>query len=280
MQQLPPLLWHNQLKLIISRNLNPTTLLMEVHHHSHHPKSWKEYVQEFLMLFFAVFLGFMAEYYLEYRAERHKEHDYLVSMKEDLKADLVEIDRGIMGMEKIKSVGQRLEKLLYKPAWSDNEIDSIYILSLNLSATLIKPNFATGTIDQLKNAGGFRLIKNQEIVHKISAYEKWKQTILLQEESNSHNWRNIHLLQNKLLHVTTLGLPEKLNDIRLDKAELERIQKSTGSKFLTSDKKTLYEYANYIWVQRGYVAYYEIMVKMEQQQAKELIKLIEEELEH
>ncbi|MHA8090446.1 hypothetical protein U8593_09105 [Aquirufa antheringensis] len=89
---------------------------MEVHHHSHHPKSWKEYIQEFLMLFFAVFLGFMAEYYLEYRAERHKEHDYLVSMKEDLKADLVEIDRGIMGMEKIKSVGQRLEKLLYKPA--------------------------------------------------------------------------------------------------------------------------------------------------------------------
>jgi len=189
MQQSPPLLWHNQLKLIISRNLNPTTLPMEVHHHSHHPKSWKEYVQEFLMLFFAVFLGFMAEYYLEYRAERHKEHDYLVSMKEDLKADLVEIDRGIMGMEKIKSVGQRLEKLLYKPVWSDNEIDSIYILSLNLSATLIKPNFATGTIDQLKNAGGFRLIKNQEIVRKISAYEKWKQTIVLQEESNSHNWK-------------------------------------------------------------------------------------------
>jgi len=37
--------------------------------------------------------------------------------------------------------------------------------------------------------------------------------------------------------VTTLGLPEKLNDIRLDKAELDRIQKTTGSKFLTSDKK-------------------------------------------
>ncbi len=124
------------------------------------------------------------------------------------------------------------------------------------------------------------MIKNQEIVHKISAYEKWKQTILQQEESNSHNWRNIHLLQNKLLHVTTLGLPEKLNDIRLDKAELDRIEESTGSKFLTSDKKTFYEYANYIWVQRGYVAYYEIMVKMEQQQAKDLIKLLEEELAH
>lgn len=253
---------------------------MEVHHHSHHPKSWKEYIQEFLMLFFAVFLGFMAEYYLEYRAERHKEHDYLVSMKEDLKADLVEIDRGIVGMEKVKLIGGKLEKLLYKPVWNEAEIDSIYFWSINLTATIVKPNFSTGTTDQLKNAGGYRLIKNPEIVRKISDYEKWKLTIVLQEESNWHNWRNIHLMQNKLLHITTLGLPEKLHDTRIDKAELERIKESTGSKFLTSDKKTFYEYANYIWVQRGYVAYFEIMVKMEQQQAKELIKLIEEELEH
>jgi hypothetical protein len=33
---------------------------MEVHHHSHHPKKWKEYISEFLMLFLAVFSGFMA----------------------------------------------------------------------------------------------------------------------------------------------------------------------------------------------------------------------------
>ena len=30
---------------------------MEVHHHSHHPKKWKEYVTEFIMLFAAVTLG-------------------------------------------------------------------------------------------------------------------------------------------------------------------------------------------------------------------------------
>ena len=34
---------------------------MEVHHHSHHPKKWKEYITEFLMLFLAVTLGFFAE---------------------------------------------------------------------------------------------------------------------------------------------------------------------------------------------------------------------------
>ena len=34
---------------------------MEVHHHSHKPKNWKEYITEFLMLFAAVSMGFIAE---------------------------------------------------------------------------------------------------------------------------------------------------------------------------------------------------------------------------
>ncbi len=37
---------------------------MEVHHHGHvhEKKKWKEYLFQFLMLFPAVFLGFLAEY--------------------------------------------------------------------------------------------------------------------------------------------------------------------------------------------------------------------------
>lgn len=253
---------------------------MEVHHHSHHPKSWKEYVQEFLMLFFAVFLGFMAEYYLEYRAERHKEHDYLNSMALDLKSDIVEIDKGIIGMEKIVHVGKKLEQLLYKPVWSESEIDSIYLFSLQLTATMIKPNFSTGTADQLKNAGGYRLIKNPEIVRKISDYEKWKQTLEFQENANGQNWANIHVIQNRILHAIALGVPKDIDDVQHNKEVLNRIKVMTGSKFLTKDKNLFYEYANYVWVQSGYIAYYEIMVKMQQQKAKELIKLIEDELEH
>lgn len=74
---------------------------MEVHHHTHHPRKFKEYLQEFLMLFFAVSLGFMSEYYLEYRAERHKEHDYINSMALDLKSDSVEMAFRIQGMESL-----------------------------------------------------------------------------------------------------------------------------------------------------------------------------------
>ena len=232
---------------------------MEVHHHSHHPQKWKEYLSEFLMLFFAVFLGFMAEYYLEYRAERHKEHDYINGMALDLKSDSAEMAIRIQGMESLKRMGKKLEKLLYKSVFTDDDIDSIYLISTKITATLIAPNFSSGTIDQLKNAGGYGLIKNQVIME---------------------HWVNAHKMQNGIIHMTTIGMPEKLNEIILDKNELNRIEVLTGSKFLNSSKKALYEYANYIWVLGGYVSYYEIMIKMQQQNANELLKLIDKELDH
>jgi hypothetical protein len=147
---------------------------MEVHHHTHHPKSWKEYVQEFLMLFFAVFLGFMAEYYLEYRAERHKEHDYLVSMREDLNADLEEMKLKDSNMEEIVNSGNKIMQLVYRPVLVDADIDSIYLNSIILITRFYNIDFSTGTIDQLRNAGGFRLIQNDKIVRKISEYEKFE----------------------------------------------------------------------------------------------------------
>jgi|GEM_PF-1047251 len=253
---------------------------MEVHHHTHHPRKFKEYLQEFLMLFFAVFLGFMSEYYLEYRAERHKEHDYLSSMALDLKSDSVEMAIRMQGIESLKKMGKKLEKLLYKSEFSDDEIDSIYLLGTKITATIIAPNFSSGTIDQLKNAGGYRLIKNQEIVRKISDYDRWKNTINLQEHLILNHYVNAHKMQNLLVHMTTIEKPEKFNEIILNKSELNRIAKMTGSKFLSTDKKVFYEYANYIWVLVGYVSYYEIMMKMQQENASQLLKLIVAELEH
>ena len=50
---------------------------MEVHHHSHHLKKWKEYISEFLMLFAAVTLGFFAENLREHQIEKHREIQFL-----------------------------------------------------------------------------------------------------------------------------------------------------------------------------------------------------------
>lgn len=65
---------------------------MEVHHHGHSErKKFKHYLFEFFMLFLAVLCGFLAEYYPEYRIERHREYEYIGSMVADLREDAAHI---------------------------------------------------------------------------------------------------------------------------------------------------------------------------------------------
>lgn len=253
---------------------------MEVHHHTHHPKSWKEYVQEFLMLFFAVFLGFMSEYYLEYRAERHKEHDYLVSMSEDLKADLDEMRIKNSNMEEMINAGNKIIQTIYNPVLKESDIDSIYLHSIVLITQFYNIDFSSGTIDQLRNAGGFRLIQNNLIVRKISEYEKGKATMKIQLESIMNRANNVHIIQNKLLHSTVFSTKNKIGKFGFNPEKLKEIKRQTGSSFLTTEKTTLFEYANYAGNFKGYISYYEVLSKMQQQRAKELIQLIEAELAH
>ena len=251
---------------------------MEVHHHTHHPKKWKEYISEFLMLFFAVFLGYMSEYYLEYKAERHKEHDYLVSMVEDLKEDTAEIVSKNYAMDQVKRSGDKIIQLVYKNNWSSYDIDSLYINSIFITSRIVGVNFTTGTIDQLKNAGGFRLIRNSQIVKKISQYEQYKNTIKLQQDALFEKWNSVHNIQNSLMHFKVYSLLNKPGEAIYDNSILNKIASLSGSKFLRTDKVLFYEYANYIGVMRGYTAYYQLMCNIEKQKAKELINIIEKEL--
>jgi len=253
---------------------------MEVHHHSHHPKSLKEYLQEFFMLFFAVFLGFMAEYYLEYRAERHKEHDYLVSMNEDLKADLSEMNTKEFRMREMVNAANNLNKAIFKPTWNDADIDSIYLNSIIMVSRVYNIDFSSGTIDQLRNAGGFRLIKNEEIVRKISAYEKGKVTMKVQLDQLMERGANVHRIQNALMQTTVFSPKKTIGKVGYDRESLEKIKKQTGSAFLTSNKNDFYEYTNTTGTMKGYISYYILMSNMQKQKAKELIKLLEEEPEH
>lgn len=57
---------------------------MEVHKHPNHvshPKKWFEYVLEFIMLFLAVYLGFVAENIRESSSEYLKEKQYINNNK-------------------------------------------------------------------------------------------------------------------------------------------------------------------------------------------------------
>jgi hypothetical protein len=138
---------------------------MEVHHHSHTPdpvlhrgrKKWTHYFWEFLMLFLAVFCGFLAEYYLEHTIEHNRERQFINSLVRDIVADTIQLSN-IKGfrfdrLRKIDSVSRVL---------SNNPAGSIDVHSLRLFHDLrghVSFYQNSGTLDQLKNAGGLRLKK-------------------------------------------------------------------------------------------------------------------------
>jgi hypothetical protein len=70
-----------------------TTEEMEVHHHPKvEKKNFKEYFLEFLMIFLAVTMGFFAENLREHFADKTKEHEFIVSLKEDLVSDTTQFN--------------------------------------------------------------------------------------------------------------------------------------------------------------------------------------------
>jgi hypothetical protein len=178
---------------------------MEVHHHSHAghgKKTWKEYFWEFLMLFLAVFCGFLAEYQLEHVIENQREKKYIVSYIDDLKSDKAYI----ANYTKVKSEKIRdFDSLIYYLNSPDpNQYGQrIYFFARQLTRRLSFFH-SDGTIKQLKNSGGFRLIRNKQAIDSIMAYDKFVENILLTQDIQTSEIADVRQMTGKLLDPTIL----------------------------------------------------------------------------
>src|ERR1017187_7411583 len=79
-------------------NYKQETKEMEVHHHPdlhHRKKHWKEYFLEFLMIFLAVTMGFLAESYREHLADKEKVKQAIGSLVKCLASDTAQLNTKI-----------------------------------------------------------------------------------------------------------------------------------------------------------------------------------------
>jgi hypothetical protein len=154
------------------------------HSHSHsnsHSKNWKSYFGEFLMLFLAVFSGFIAENLRENYVEKEKAHEYAVSMVSDLEKDTLQLQMIIDANKKLlKGIDTLLIYLKSPP--SDSVSKKLYVFGSYVGISVL---FETnnGTITQLKNAGGLRLIKDTASVNHIMAYDQYNERIKKQGDA-------------------------------------------------------------------------------------------------
>jgi len=176
---------------------------MEVHAHTHTPrKKWTHYFWEFLMLFLAVFCGFLAEYKLEHMIENQREKKYIRSFIQDLRSDTAFIAQFVILKTEKRKMNDSLIWYLNTPDPNQHG-QRIYFLARHLTRTF---NFfpSDGTIKQLKNSGGFRLIKNQQASDSIMSYDLAIERALLTQNRQENELNEIRPLMGRLMNANIL----------------------------------------------------------------------------
>jgi hypothetical protein len=149
-------------------------------------QNFKKYIIEFLLLFCAVTLGFFAENYREYQVERVLERRYLSSLVEDLAQDTVKINYSIWSKETKDKYFDTLN-IIVKDTPKPWPTRKLYFIARFLS--IREPFYGTeGTLKQLENSGGFRLIQNHKLINRINEYSAAKEKIYkIQEMRDFYN---------------------------------------------------------------------------------------------
>ena len=189
-----------------TENITPNleTENMEVHKHPHHvthKKKWGEYLLEFLMLFLAVFLGFLAEYQLEHKIERDREKEYIQSMMEDLQNDTTKLSKIDSSLLVINNSIDTI--LMYYDEMPKGANPTLF---RNIKAIYGYPIFiySDRTIQQLKNSGGMRLIKNKTVSDGIMDYDAFVRNYENNGAYVQSYWENLTLQRLNLIDQQAL----------------------------------------------------------------------------
>lgn len=141
---------------------------MEVHHPHHptHKKNWKEYITEFIMLFAAVSLGFLAENIREQYIEKERAHELINRFTVDVKNNVYFLDS-------LLTFNHNMEYQM------DTAMIELYnsndVFDLNFFFTYVKPAFPrflskNDTYEQMKSSGSLRYIKDEELLSMMIDY--------------------------------------------------------------------------------------------------------------
>ena len=250
---------------------------MEVHKHPHHvthKKKWGEYLLEFLMIFFAVFLGFLAENLREGIKNNEEIHSDMQSIVADLKSDVVYFDSLIIRNEYSCRMTDSLINML--ASHPSNTADIYY------QARTITANFGyfysnAKTFEQMKASGNLKLIKPRSLLDSIANYYTSFQWFTNQAELMLSKIDEIHQNNSKLFNTFIF---QKM--MHIDYGDFQRgiisIRKPEGNPaFLTSDPGVINDVAARYHYFYSTMKFYDKTGAQLLTQARRLIDLIEKE---
>ena len=139
------------------------------------------------MLFLAVFCGFLAENFREHQVEKRKGKEYIRSFCKDLKTDTAAFSR-IIKFNEIKLAAFTDIFKCYDTVRKNWRSTSCLIPLVKNSRSNTTVTFSDGTLQQLKNAGGYRMLNTEdrdsiiEYDNSIQGYKNYESTLFQQTQ--------------------------------------------------------------------------------------------------
>lgn len=243
---------------------------METHAHELHKtpgRGLKHYFFEFFMLFLAVFCGFIAENIRERMVEAKRGEEYVKSFIEDLRKDTAQYSRLII-------------QLTYQDSMTDN-ISSCYdSVSRNVKSTACLENMTRNLIwfsdfiytdramQQLKNAGGLRLIKDKIAADSIIDYDASVRRELIHQES-------LEIYQQKSIDAAKAIIDFRSFRKFVSKSASLDDPKSADCQLLQTSKTAIDNYFNTLWIFKGNLRRQINMLQYLKENAIRLISFLE-----
>jgi hypothetical protein len=210
---------------------------MEVHHHPAAPhgekKRFKEYFLEFLMIFLAVTMGFLAENLREHLSDSSKESKYISGLIKNLEVDTANLRLTIKANhEQIKGIDSLLN--ISKDRFAEIKVqDSLFLFSVKYLFNANDFKNDDITLAQLRNAGGYGLIRYNAVLDTIADYE-----------GRIHN---MDIQFNYLLSSLTKTLDDAKSVFDLSTVNKFLLNRSSTPVLITKDKEKVYAFFNQCW---------------------------------
>jgi hypothetical protein len=168
-----------------AQNIKNETEEMEVHHHPHvEKKNFKEYFLEFVMIFLAVTMGFFAEGIRENVTDHAKENEYILSMMQDLRDDTTSMSTAV---NELTAISKDLDTMLIQLKNGTPNVAVLNHIATSHFWMYAGFSYNNRTIQQLKNAGNFRLLKNEAVADSILQYDNLINTFTIAQWNDLKN---------------------------------------------------------------------------------------------
>lgn len=247
---------------------------MEVHKHPHHvthKKKWGEYFLEFLMLFLAVFLGFVAENLREHNIEHFRAEEFAKSLVQDLQNDTASVNVQKRSGEIFVAITDSLLNL--SKGRLEGHAAAEFSFYTRFMYWTVPLSWNRATFEQIKNSGSLRYFKNYKLLEKMMKYDALVNEI--EGEFRNHQTRG-NMLLNLINEIIDPGFHHDISKymlLALDTMSIKTRENffSTKLESLENRRSEIREMLNMIVVQQRNLRFNDTRLQRTKELANELI---------